>query len=225
MTLAIIRDGAALELAPGVDVPVILDTDPPDIGTAHYDAVASWTEEARNAGGIYTVSDAEVAAGHKLGPMVVHAGPPVTVTRAAVPLSGGELAASLAERKAALAVAVDAVWAERTHAGFAYNFGGDIGTKTLQTRDEDVPRWLALKDSCNDAVAAGQGDAEAPLSIRSLDNDNFTVTFNGIATALRAMRVQQYGFLAYSWGLKDAITAAADHAALDAININAGWPA
>ena len=63
MALAIIRNGAAIELARGQDVPVVLPTDPPDIGRAAYGAVESWTEEARNAGGIWTITEPDIPEG------------------------------------------------------------------------------------------------------------------------------------------------------------------
>jgi hypothetical protein len=131
---------------------------------------------------------------------------------------------ALASHKAALSRAVDIVWAEKTYAGFAYDFGGEIGERTLQTRQEDQSRWLALKDACNDALLAGMGDQTSPIQLRPADNVNISLTFNQIAAALRAMRSQQAGLLAYSWGLKDAITAAPDHETLAAIDITAGWP-
>ena len=124
MTLAIIRDGSAVELTPGADVVFMLDVvypvaaigkegeqgySPPTTRTesqqmtAAWASVELWDEAHLNERGIYTVTDAAIGPGHKLGPMVVTvAGGVTTITRAAVALAGDELAANLAARKVTL---------------------------------------------------------------------------------------------------------------------------
>jgi len=227
MSLAIIRDGAAVELTPGADVPVILDTTPPDTGAAHYAAVMSWTEQARNAGGIYTVTDATITPGHKLGPMVVTvAGGVTTITRAAVALAGDELAANLADRKAALKDSVMGLRDARIGNGVA--FGGHA----FQTRPDDRENVQGAAQLAALWIMAG-GD---PASLRWhggtsdfawIDASNALRTMSA-ATVIdfgKAVAAMKSAAIFNAFAIKAAIDGASSHAALDAIDVNAGWPA
>lgn len=103
MTLAIIRDGAAVELAPGADVTFQMEVgaEVQDM-TASWDSVQMWTEEERKARGIHTVveANATLGANDKLGPPVLSfSNGEVTAKRAAVAMSAGEIAARKAELK------------------------------------------------------------------------------------------------------------------------------
>ena len=227
MALAIIRDGAAVELAPGADVPVILNTTPADVGAAHYDAVASWTEQARNDGGIYTVNDAAITPGHKLGPMVVNvAGGVTTITRAAVALSGGDLAADLAARKAAIKDAVMGLRDARIDNGVTFS------GHAFQTRQDDRENVQGAAQLAALWIMAG-GD---PASLRWhggtsdfawIDASNALRTMSA-ATVIdfgKAVAAMKSAAIFNAFAIKAAIDGASSHAALDAIDINAGWPA
>lgn len=126
-------------------------------------------------------------------------------------------------RKARMKADVDALEAEKTYAGFGYDFGVPYGVKTLQTREQDRPNWLAVAQVASLQIAQGGGDL--PLrTIRTADNTNVPVTANQALAAMLGMQAHLGAILERSWTLKDAIDAAADHDALDAIDINAGWP-
>lgn len=141
-------------------------------------------------------------------------------------LSASDKAARLVSRKSDMRNRVDEKCADVMQSGYAHDFEGSVGEHTFQTRFEDETSWLALKDACNDAILAGMGDDQVALPPRTAANVNLTeLTYNQVAAFLRGMRVKQSQRLGYSWALKDAISAAADHAALDAIDVESGWPA
>lgn len=203
----------------GVATEIVSDT--VASGDVHFSRVTMlmWSDGQRAARGIYPiVEDSPVPLGKRVASSSLSVSGNV-ITRVDVLEN-----MPLADRKVAMQNAADDIWADKTYAGFTYNFGGDIGSRTLQTRLEDQARWLALKDACNDAIMAGLGAQNSPIQLRPVDNINVTVTFNQIAACLRAMRTEQAGLLGFSWYLKDTISAAADHAALDAIDITANWP-
>lgn len=145
----------------------------------------------------------------------------VVCVRGKRPLTADELAA---RRAAAVAALVEAVNAERDRhlaGGFTYDFGGDIGPKTLQTRDaEDKVNWLISRGAYRDAVAAGHG-AALGAEFRSADNTTFTVSVADGLAALVAMERWGKAVMSRSWALKDALAAGADPAGLD---ITQGWP-
>lgn len=102
---------------------------------------------------------------------------------------------------------------------------GPLAGKTLQTRDaDDKLNWVTSQAAYSAAVAAGQGDAPV-VKFRSADNTTIVVTISEGLAALLAMAAWGQSIMDRSWALKDAIAAAADQAALDAIDITAGWPA
>jgi hypothetical protein len=102
---------------------------------------------------------------------------------------------------------------------------GDMAGKVLQTRNlEDRTNWLVSQASYSAAVAAGQGSVEA-AKFRTSDNSTFTLTYADGLNVLLAMAAWGAAAMDNSWTLKDAVRAAEDHAALDAVDIEAGWPA
>ena len=132
-------------------------------------------------------------------------------------------ATTLDARKEAMRAAVTAKRDEVLSGGFAYDFGGDIGIKRLQTRDtEDRTNWLTSQAAYSAAVAAGMGTVEG-ATFRTSDNTQITLSYADGLTVLLAMAAWGSAQYQVSWGKKDAITAAENHTALDAININSGW--
>jgi len=108
---------------------------------------------------------------------------------------------------------------------FPWDFGAPHGVLHLQLRGtDDQANWLTLQAKAMSLIAAGQGDAEV-LAIRTEENITVPVTANAAAQIMDALSSFGGNMKAHHWALKDAINAAEDQAALDAIDITAGWPA
>lgn len=108
-------------------------------------------------------------------------------------------------------------------AGYQHNFGGSAGVRTLDNRSAaDAINWLGLKGLVDAKLLADEG-ADL-LSLRDASNETFTASVTTVSAALVGMGVWRASVLATSWAFKDAIAAAEDDAALDAIDIDAGWP-
>lgn len=130
---------------------------------------------------------------------------------------------SLEDAKAAKEALTNAARDAIIAAGYHHPFGGTIGTRILDQRGpEDVMSWLTLKLLAQDLNSAGQGDM--PLAIRDAKNSTFQAKASVVGEAMSAMGIWRAGILNRSWALKDAIEAAADKAAVDAIDIETGWP-
>ena len=121
----------------------------------------------------------------------------------------------------------DAVQAEadrRMNAGYAHDFGPPHGLLTLQTREPDRTNWLTVAQ-----IARLRVDAEEPdfamRPIRTAENVNVPITAAAALACMVAQQAHLGAVLEQSWALKDAIAAAPDQAALDAIDPTTGWPA
>lgn len=124
----------------------------------------------------------------------------------------------MAAKKAAINAKLDAVLT----GGFTVPSGTMAG-KVLQTRNlEDRTNWLISQTSYSAAVAGGMGAVEG-AQFRTDDNSTFTVTFAEGLNVLLAMAAWGAAAMNNSWTLKDAVAAAEDLAALDAVDIEAGW--
>lgn len=107
---------------------------------------------------------------------------------------------------------------------FPWDFGAPFGVLHLQLRDvTDQANWLTLQAKAQMHIAAGQGDAEV-LAIRTEENITVPVTANAAAQIMDALSSFGGNMKAHQWALKDAISAAEDQAALESIDITAGWP-
>ncbi len=96
--------------------------------------------------------------------------------------------------------------------------------KVLQTRDlDDRTNWLTSQAAYSAAVAGGNG-AVAGAVFRTAANETVTLTFAEGLAVLLGMAAWGKAIMGNSWALKDAVAAAADNAALAAIDIAAGWP-
>lgn len=108
---------------------------------------------------------------------------------------------------------------------YPHDFGAPHGVLHLQLRGtDDQANWLTLQAKAMNLIAAGQGDAEV-LAIRTEENITVPVTANVAAQVMDALSSFGGATLAHKWALKDAINAAEDEQALEAIDIEAGWPA
>lgn len=134
----------------------------------------------------------------------------------------GNIVVDLAAAKAAKAGAIDARLAQAFLAGFTPSTGPCAG-KMLQTRDDtDRTNWLTAKDAWRDQRDAGHG-AERGAVIRTGSNEMIVCSYDDGFTTLQAMADWGFALMGNSWTLKDHVAAAADQAALDAIDIESGW--
>lgn len=107
--------------------------------------------------------------------------------------------------------------------GYQHNFGGTAGTRMLDQRGEsDAINWLGLKGIADSMVADGQG--AVLLGLRDASNSTFEASATTVAAAILGMGMWRSSIIAHSWTLKDAIADSPDAAALDLIDIDAGWP-
>ncbi|WP_026379352.1 DUF4376 domain-containing protein [Afifella pfennigii] len=127
----------------------------------------------------------------------------------------------VAARRQVMRASVDAERDRRLAAGYPTEIDGSPAT--LQTRPADRANWQTAAIRYATEIAAGNG-AIAGATIRDADNANHTLSFADAHAILMAMADHGVAILARSWTLKDQIAAAEDEAALDAIDIEAGWP-
>lgn len=132
---------------------------------------------------------------------------------------------TLFERKAAMKSAIDVLRDQAFADGFTVvGTGTDLDGHTLQTRDEDDKiNWLTSQAAYSAAAAGGAGDV-VDATFRTMSNDTVVLTYSEGLAVLLAMAAWGKTIMGNSWTLKDAVDAAEDHAALDAIDIGAGWP-
>lgn len=179
---------------------------------------ALWAEDAtmaeidRESGAMLRCRDVEGLTGCTLSPQWAGA--------AGLPLA--LVTADVEGRKVAMRREVDALWALHQETGYDHDFGAP-GVHRLQTRESDLPYWLALAQTASIQVGLGNGD-EPHGAIRTADNVNISVTASQALAAMLGTQAHLGAILAHSWTLKDMVTAAEDVAALDAIDVSAGWP-
>jgi len=107
--------------------------------------------------------------------------------------------------------------------GFPITMSGQ--DETLQVgRDVDRTNWLTFLGICDEAVAAGLGDQNAPFPVRCTSNTLYTVTYAEGAALVRDLRLWAASAQANWWALKDAASAADTAEALNAIDETQGWP-
>lgn len=110
---------------------------------------------------------------------------------------------------------------------FTGRFIGPTGLmwETLQCRDAtDQIRWLALLMKCQAAIANGAGQFPIDPPIRCTSNREYAVSHAVAAQKMMAL-MEAYGVgLKNLWRLKDAIRAAETREALNAIDLDEGWP-
>lgn len=130
---------------------------------------------------------------------------------------------TLADLKAAKIAEINAKLESVLTGGYTVQSGAMTG-QVLQTRNlEDRTNWLVSQASYSAAVAGGHGAVEA-AQFRAADNSTFTVSFSEGLSILLAMAAWGASAMNNSWTLKDAVSAAEDPTALDAIDIETGWP-
>lgn len=180
---------------------------------------ALWAEDAtlaeidRESGAMLRGRDVEGLTGCTLSPQWAGA--------AGLPLAMAE--PDIEGRKVAMRREVDALWALHQATGYDHDFGAP-GVHRLQTRETDLPYWLALAQTASIQIGLGHGDVPHG-AIRTADNVNVPVTASQALAAMLGMQAHLGAILAHSWALKDEVMAAEGLTALDAIDVSAGWPA
>lgn len=130
---------------------------------------------------------------------------------------------TVAERKAVMRRQINTRRDAAFHAGYT-PASGPLASHTLQTRDvEDRTNWLTSQAAYSAAVAGGAGAAMG-ANFRTAANETVTMSYADGLTVLLGMAAWGASVMAASWAHKDAVDAAQDDAALDAIDIGAGWP-
>lgn len=132
---------------------------------------------------------------------------------------------TLAEQKKNQRDRINAKRDECFRGGFTVTGTGTaLDGHVLQTRDiEDRTNWLTSQAAYAAAVAGGMGAAPG-ATFRTASNATIELTFFQGLNVLLAMAGWGKTVMGNSWVLKDAVEAAADQAALDAIDVEAGWP-
>lgn len=131
-------------------------------------------------------------------------------------------ARTLLEARALRRAALEAAYAQVMAAGFPWTFGAVDETLQVLT-NENRTDWLILKDACRDAKAAGFGAAQVEPGIRTTSNQTYAVTVDQALTILAAMTAWGQAMRGNFWALGEAIAAAADAAAVLAIDVSQGW--
>ncbi|KAB2762288.1 hypothetical protein F9K98_10645 [Brucella anthropi] len=131
--------------------------------------------------------------------------------------------AALETAKKAKQESVNRLRDEKIASGFTFDFGGEVGVRTLDQRSEaDAINWLGLKGIADQLVA--DGSASTLLSIRCSENSTFAVNASLIAQAITLMGVWRSQILSHSWHLKDRISECPDIRGVETFNVATGWP-
>lgn len=127
------------------------------------------------------------------------------------------------DRTAGKAAAVEARKLERCCAPFGHNFGATAGIRKLdRSTVEEKLAWMIRKANADGLV--GQGQGIDLITLRDAAGATFTASAETVAGALSDMVGQHAAIEAHAWTLVNQIEEAPDDAALDAIDIDAGWP-
>ncbi len=101
---------------------------------------------------------------------------------------------------------------------------GPLAGQTLQLRNNlDRTNWLTSQAAYGAAVAAGAG-AVSGATFRTAENITTVMTYAEGLVVLLDMAAWGASVYAACWAIKDAIAGAADIAALEAVDLETGWP-
>lgn len=106
--------------------------------------------------------------------------------------------------------------------GVNYDFGGEIGVKTLQTRPQDITVWLGLNTIAALRIQLGQGGVS--VTIRTADNENIQITYAQVPAMFAYMQGAASYVYQVSWTHKDAIRAFTAYSDVVNYNVEQGWP-
>jgi hypothetical protein len=188
-----------------------------------FETMLVWTDAERAAHGIYPVVDDAIPAGKVVTSSNLEFDVDDQVIHRRWTLADVSIDSLKARKREAIEAHRDALLA----GGFTVpqSASAALAGKVLQTRDsDDRTNWLVSQASYSAAVAAGSG-ATVAAKFRSADNVTVTISYAEGLDVLLAMAAWGAAVMDHSWALKDALAAAADAAAVDAIGIEADWPA
>lgn len=95
----------------------------------------------------------------------------------------------------------------------------------LQCRDAiDRTNWIGLNKRADSKVRASLGAQPSALPMRDMANVNRPVTYQQALDITEGLLDWASAVMARGWQLKDAITAAQTQTALNAVDLNTGWP-
>ena len=187
-------------------------------------ALSVWTEPQRNAVNVYEIGTAvETVPTDKkvVGRELRYDQPSNTVKWYQIL---GDL--PLDERKTTMRAQVESKRIAVTEAGYSHDFGPALGgVHVLDTSERTHAGWLHYRNACKDQIDAGNGALIMELPIRTKAEVDLLVRANQGFSTMNSMRDREGSIIRHYRALNDNIRTAADHAALDAINIDAGWPA
>jgi|GEM_PF-3105928 len=126
-------------------------------------------------------------------------------------------------RRARLLASADGMRDALLAAGFAYDFGDGLGSRTLDTRNvEDLVNWHGVQATARSFVSDGVPATE--MDLIDADNAVFAVSAETVLAALGALTVWRSEIALAARAKKDAIEAAGTEDALAAIDLETGWP-
>jgi hypothetical protein len=223
MTLAIVENLIPRELSNNEAVFLPASDGQPDRNVP-VGALASWTEPERNAVSVYTIgTDTTPIPSDKMyGGMELRYDQPSNTVKWYTIL----VDYPLSDRKQAMREEVNVRTVQQIEVGYNHDFGAGLGgVHPLDTRRELAAAWIDYRNACQEKIDAGQGSSVMEVPIRDKNDVDVFVRANQGMTCMQGMRTREGNITLHSRALRDQVRAAADHAALDAIDINAGWPA
>ena len=135
----------------------------------------------------------------------------------------GPAVPSLAERKRARRDEVNLERHRLQHLGVPYAFPGAV-MGTIDTRNsDDMANILGLHQAALGLMATAPDVVFC--SFRDAEDQDHDLTPSQMAALYQAVMARRTALYQHGWTLKGQIEAAADEAALDAIDVTAGWPA
>lgn len=140
-----------------------------------------------------------------------------------VALDVQEAAGVLEDVRADALAKIDAKRDRMLTAGFTYDFGGDVGSKTLQTRESDRINWLALHSMA--MTLTNGGNPNTPMTLRDAQNALISVPARKVVSCMFDMGVRLSAIYAAAWSHKDFVRLQTTVSGIKSRDIDAGWPA
>lgn len=139
---------------------------------------------------------------------------------------------ALDARRAGMLRQIDLKRDELQQADFVHDFGAieaiddfglviAAGERLLQMRPEDRTNWQDLRSEA--ALVPAEARATTLMPMRAEDNWNIQTSAADVLAVTSAMFARNAGYLFRGGVMKSRTRAAEDHAALDTIDIEAGW--